>query len=345
MSEDGQLRAVHLILDFEPLLDAFQDIADAIKAGDPRLQRIDVSVPGFLARRDLPPVKLPFHRSLPEAAAPREETTSSRLSLEWGIDQSDSRKKKSSKEEDLMSLNPRKGLRDLMAGRNKGSSSKEIPKSQDPTNLPPPPSPPITTLDLLLIPNLKKKRKEQELEEGAMVPQKGAKQQKIAKDKRASSVESREDPSGAEVFVAEEWVKDARNETRAEAHSRVEAKKSLGALKQEQLELAAKLTAEERARRSAKAILPPSEASKGSGQAGDQGQGAEVAKDKGKGKKVKPPLEAKDATKVKDVAEAKDTAVKAKEAEARSKEADPKATNAPAPQPSKKEDPSPPTKA
>ena len=81
-----------------------------------------------------------------------------------------------SEEEDLMSLNPRKGLRDLMAGRNKGLSSKEIPKSQDPTNLPPPPSPPTTALDLLLIPNLKKKRKEQELEEGAMVPQKGAKQ-------------------------------------------------------------------------------------------------------------------------------------------------------------------------
>ena len=55
--------------------------------------------------------------------------------------------------------------------------------------------------------------------------------------------------------MAEEWVRDARNEARAEAHSRVEAKKSLGALKQEQLELAAKLTAEERARRSAKVGL------------------------------------------------------------------------------------------
>ena len=31
----------------------------------------------------------------------------------------------------------------------------------------------------------------------------------------------------------------------------------------------------------AQALLPPSEASKGSSQAGDQGQGAEVAKDKG----------------------------------------------------------------
>lgn len=55
--------------------------------------------------------------------------------------------------------------------------------------------------------------------------------------------------------MAKEWVKDAHNETRVEAHSHAEAKKSLGALKQEQLELAAKLTVEERARRSAKAGL------------------------------------------------------------------------------------------
>ena len=35
-------------------------------------------------------------------------------------------------EEDLMSLNLRKGSRDLMAGQNKGSSSKEASKSQLP---------------------------------------------------------------------------------------------------------------------------------------------------------------------------------------------------------------------
>ena len=45
----------------------------------------------------------------------------------------------------------------------------------------------------------------------------------------------------------------------------------------------------------AQAILPPSEASKGSSQAGDQGQGVKVAKDKGKGKEAKPPSKAKDA--------------------------------------------------
>ena len=36
-----------------------------------------------------------------------------------------------------------------------------------------------------------------------------------------------------QVFVAEEWVWDARNEISTEAHSRAETKKSLGALKQE----------------------------------------------------------------------------------------------------------------
>ena len=35
MSEDEQLRAVHLILDFEPLPNKFQDVGQAIRAGDP----------------------------------------------------------------------------------------------------------------------------------------------------------------------------------------------------------------------------------------------------------------------------------------------------------------------
>ena len=87
MSEDGLLRAVHLILDFEMLLDAFQDVGNAIKVGDPRLFRIDVSVPGFLTRKDFPLIELPFFRALPKAVAPREEIASSRLSLEKEIDQ------------------------------------------------------------------------------------------------------------------------------------------------------------------------------------------------------------------------------------------------------------------
>ena len=39
-------------------------------------------------------------------------------------------------EEEGMSLNPRKGLKDLLARRNKGSSSKEAPKSQPPRLFP-----------------------------------------------------------------------------------------------------------------------------------------------------------------------------------------------------------------
>ena len=58
MSEDRQLHAVHLILDFEPISRVFQEIGLAIRAGDPRINRIDVSKPDFLARKDLPPVRL-----------------------------------------------------------------------------------------------------------------------------------------------------------------------------------------------------------------------------------------------------------------------------------------------
>ena len=67
MSEDGQLRAAPLILDYEPLSRTLVDASQAIRAGSPRLARIDVSIPGFLAQRDLPPVQLPVQRVLPEA--------------------------------------------------------------------------------------------------------------------------------------------------------------------------------------------------------------------------------------------------------------------------------------
>ena len=54
VSEDGQLRAAPLILEYEPLSHIFQDIGQAIRVGSSRLARIDVSKPGFLARRDFP---------------------------------------------------------------------------------------------------------------------------------------------------------------------------------------------------------------------------------------------------------------------------------------------------
>ena len=70
------------------------------------------------------------------------------------------------------------------------------------------------------------------------------------------------------------------------------------------------------------------EISKGSNQAGDQGQGVEGEKGKGKGKdKGK-----KSSTKAKD-------AVKVKEAEAETQEVDPKAKDAPTSQPGQKKDP------
>ena len=74
ISEDRQLRAAHLILDYKPLSRIFQDIGQAIRAGDPRLARIDVSKLGFLARRDLSPIEVPIQCVPQEVAASREET-------------------------------------------------------------------------------------------------------------------------------------------------------------------------------------------------------------------------------------------------------------------------------
>ena len=74
-----------------------------------------------------------------------------------------------------MDIKPRKGLKGLLTTRNKGRSSKDVPKSQVPANLSPPPPLPVTSVGLLLYPNLKKKRKVQELEKGEVVPPKGVK--------------------------------------------------------------------------------------------------------------------------------------------------------------------------
>ena len=99
VSEDQQLRAVHLILDFEPISKTFQEIGHVIRVGDHRRNCIDVSRPDFLAQDDLPPVRLPIHQipsllvillqQVPHEAtvAAEEEIASSRLSLEEEIDQ------------------------------------------------------------------------------------------------------------------------------------------------------------------------------------------------------------------------------------------------------------------
>ena len=59
VSEDRQLRTVHVILDFEPLSNQFQEVGHAIRVGDPRLAQIDVSVPSFLAREACHPLSYP----------------------------------------------------------------------------------------------------------------------------------------------------------------------------------------------------------------------------------------------------------------------------------------------
>ena len=98
----------------------------------------------------------------------------------------------SEKEEEQMDPKKCPSLKDLLASRNKGGSSKEAPKTQTPVI--PPPLTPID-LGLLAIPNLKKRRPDQELKEGELVPQKENKQQKMTKDprdKRGNSVDSRD---------------------------------------------------------------------------------------------------------------------------------------------------------
>ena len=87
MSEDGQLRAAHLILDYKPLLHIFQDAGQALRAGNPKLARIDVFKPGFMAWRDLPLVVLPPQCVPQQVAVPREESASSHHSLDNEIDQ------------------------------------------------------------------------------------------------------------------------------------------------------------------------------------------------------------------------------------------------------------------
>ena len=99
VTADGQLRAAHLVLGYQPLTHSFQAIGHAIKVGSPRLARIDVSKPKFLAQRDLPPVVLLGVRDpllalqLPPPDDPdvatlvEGETESSRLSLEEEIDE------------------------------------------------------------------------------------------------------------------------------------------------------------------------------------------------------------------------------------------------------------------
>ena len=60
VNNNGQLRAVYLVLDYEPFSRSFQDVGNAIKANDYHLVCIDVSRPHFLAPHDFPPVDHPI---------------------------------------------------------------------------------------------------------------------------------------------------------------------------------------------------------------------------------------------------------------------------------------------
>nr|XP_023909999.1 uncharacterized protein LOC112021679 [Quercus suber]XP_023917063.1 uncharacterized protein LOC112028600 [Quercus suber] len=156
-------------------------------------------------------------------------------------------------------------LKLLMKNRGKKTESKVTGTSRAAVNLPPPPPPPqVPDPGLKPIPDLKKKRPLEPEEREVVIPPKTTKQQKVVRDhrsKRASSVESREEPPVADVrrgqrtwspileldgvpfswetsitqqvFMAEEWNRKAYVEAQAEAHSRSKAEKALGSLKEE----------------------------------------------------------------------------------------------------------------
>ena len=108
------------------------------------------------------------------------------------------------KEVDNMASNKGKILRELMAARGKGQTSKAPTKSQIPSDLPPAPPQIPADLDLKVNPDLKKKRPIESLEEGEVGPRQGAKQQKVTReprDKRAPSVESGDELEQAEVRI------------------------------------------------------------------------------------------------------------------------------------------------
>ena len=90
MNEDGQLRAVHLILDFAPISRSFLDVGNSIRADDYRLACIDVSRPGFLAPHDLPPVNHPILQGIPFAAQPLQQVPLGQAIIEEGAASSSS---------------------------------------------------------------------------------------------------------------------------------------------------------------------------------------------------------------------------------------------------------------
>ena len=195
MNNDGQLRAAHLILDYEPLSRTFLDVGNSIRANDYRLAFIDVSRPGFLAPYDLPPVDHPIPQGIPFAAQPLQqvplgqaivkEGAASSSFLEQEIDrfqfeeeaiviseaeeeadeylcvqtsaQIETYVSDSSSEEEEMAPKTGPSLRELMKSRNKAPSPQDKNKSKPPVNPPPPPQLPAD-LGLKPNPDLRRKR-------------------------------------------------------------------------------------------------------------------------------------------------------------------------------------------
>ena len=179
VNDDVQLRAVHLILDFEPISRSFLDVSNSIRADDYCLACIDVSRPGFLAPHDLPPVNHPIPQGIPFAAQPLqqvplgqaivEEGAASSSSLEEEIDRFQFEEEAiviseaeegtdeysciqtpaqiityigdSSDEEEAMAPKTGPSLKELMKNRNKAPSPKDKNKSKPPINPPSPPPP------------------------------------------------------------------------------------------------------------------------------------------------------------------------------------------------------------
>ena len=184
VNDDGQLHAVHLILDFEPISRSFLDVGNSIRAGNHRLAHIDVSRPNFLAPYDLPPVDHPIPQGMPLVAQPLQqvplgeaiirEGTASSSSLEQEIDRfqfeeetiyiSESEEgadehscvqtpaqvvtyiADTSDEEETMAPKTGPSLKELMKNRNMAPSPQDKNKSKPPANPPPPPPRSLLTL-------------------------------------------------------------------------------------------------------------------------------------------------------------------------------------------------------
>ena len=224
VNDDGQLHAVHLILDFEPISKSFLDVDNSIRVDNHRLARIDVSRPSFLASYDLPPIDYPIPQGIPFAAQPLQqvplgeaiirEGTASSSSLAQEIDRFKFEDEETiliseaeegadehsciqtsaqvitfiadtSDEEEEMAPKTGPSLKELMKSRNKASSPKDKDKSKPLAN--PPPSPPQIPANLRLKPNpdLRKKRQMDTVEEGELGPSKGNKQARQTQDHRS----------------------------------------------------------------------------------------------------------------------------------------------------------------